>query len=71
MDESIQLYVLSRERFARSKTDTDKGPSQISRAEADRLPKKTLPIPDDPDHYIVQLSVLHNLHCLVRALYSM
>ncbi|KAF7794600.1 hypothetical protein EIP86_005736 [Pleurotus ostreatoroseus] len=41
-----------------------KGPSQISRAEADRLPKKTLPIPDDPDHYIVQLSVLHNLHCL-------
>ncbi|KAF7799138.1 hypothetical protein EIP86_010369 [Pleurotus ostreatoroseus] len=40
------------------------GPSQISRSEAMLLPNKTLPIPADPEHYIVALSVFHQIHCL-------
>lgn len=43
------------------------GISRISASEARRMANKTLPIPDDNDHYIISLSVFHQLHCLVRA----
>jgi hypothetical protein len=28
------------------------------------MPNKTLPIPDEPDHYMTSLAVFHQLHCL-------
>ncbi|KAF7794186.1 hypothetical protein EIP86_005317 [Pleurotus ostreatoroseus] len=40
------------------------GPAQISLAEAERLPNRTVPIPASPDHYIMLPTVLHQLHCL-------
>lgn len=33
--------------------------------EARPMENKTLPIPNDDGHYIVSLSVFHQLHCLV------
>ncbi|EPE30612.1 hypothetical protein GLAREA_03579 [Glarea lozoyensis ATCC 20868] len=39
------------------------GTSTISKAEADKLPNPTLPIPGT-DRYLVQLDVWHQLHCL-------
>ena len=43
----------------------DLGMTQISRAEAERLPNKTVPIPADPSQYLMLPTVLHHLHCLV------
>ena len=44
---------------------TDLGMTQISRAEAERLPNKTVPIPADPSQYLMLPTVLHHLHCVV------
>jgi hypothetical protein len=38
--------------------------SQISADAASRLPNATTPIAGDPDHYMVELDVFHQLHCL-------
>ncbi|KAF9530399.1 hypothetical protein CPB83DRAFT_810742 [Crepidotus variabilis] len=40
------------------------GISRIPKSSAARLVNKTVPIPDDPDHYVVMLKVFHQLHCL-------
>ncbi|KAF7345303.1 hypothetical protein MSAN_01907000 [Mycena sanguinolenta] len=40
------------------------GVSRITKEEAARLPNKTHAIPGDPGHYIAELDVFHNLHCL-------
>ena len=40
------------------------GISGISKDEASHLLNKTLPAPKDPDTYMIQLEVFHNLHCL-------
>ncbi|KAJ7158962.1 hypothetical protein C8R43DRAFT_1124603 [Mycena crocata] len=40
------------------------GISRISKEEAARLPNKTHAIPGDEGHYIAELDVFHNLHCL-------
>ncbi|KAF7795291.1 hypothetical protein EIP86_006445 [Pleurotus ostreatoroseus] len=40
------------------------GLSKIPKAEAMKMANKTLPIPGDPEHYIIALSVFHQLHCL-------
>ncbi|KAJ3552560.1 hypothetical protein NM688_g4090 [Phlebia brevispora] len=42
----------------------DFGISQIPEWQADLLPNPTLPFPDDPKNYIIQLSVFHQMHCL-------
>ncbi|KAJ7305606.1 hypothetical protein DFH08DRAFT_976170 [Mycena albidolilacea] len=39
---------------------------QITKEEATHLPNKTHAIPGDPGHYIAELDVFHNLHCLNR-----
>ncbi|KAF7345933.1 hypothetical protein MVEN_01615600 [Mycena venus] len=44
----------------------DFGVSRITKDEAARLPNKTQAIPGDPGHYVVELEVFHNLHCLDR-----
>ena len=38
--------------------------SQIPADMASRLPNATTPIAGDPSHYMVQLDVFHQLHCL-------
>ena len=43
------------------------GISRIPKSSAAQLVNKTVPIPDDPDHYVVSLNVFHQLHCLVSA----
>ncbi|KAL4888916.1 hypothetical protein BDV59DRAFT_205756 [Aspergillus ambiguus] len=40
------------------------GITQISADEAKGMANKTLPIPGNPDYYIISLSVFHQLHCL-------
>ncbi|KAF2834035.1 hypothetical protein CC86DRAFT_279384 [Ophiobolus disseminans] len=40
------------------------GISGIPRAEAAKLTNETLANPDNPDEYMIQLEVFHNLHCL-------
>ncbi|KAF9522204.1 hypothetical protein CPB83DRAFT_777449, partial [Crepidotus variabilis] len=40
------------------------GVSRIPKSSAAKLANKTVPIPGDADHYVVQLSVFHQLHCL-------
>ncbi|KAJ7775537.1 hypothetical protein B0H16DRAFT_1879904 [Mycena metata] len=40
------------------------GVSRITKEEAAQLPNKTHAIPGDPGHYIAELDVFHNLHCL-------
>ncbi|KAJ7449173.1 hypothetical protein FB451DRAFT_1410910 [Mycena latifolia] len=40
------------------------GISRITKEEAARLPNKTHAIPGDDGHYIAELDVFHNLHCL-------
>ncbi|ESK90002.1 hypothetical protein Moror_7932 [Moniliophthora roreri MCA 2997] len=40
------------------------GVNRILKHEADQLPVKTVRISGDPSHYIVQLDVFHQLHCL-------
>ncbi|KAJ7449171.1 hypothetical protein FB451DRAFT_753621 [Mycena latifolia] len=40
------------------------GISRITKDEAARLPNKTHAIPGDDGHYIAELDVFHNLHCL-------
>ncbi|KAJ7467495.1 hypothetical protein FB451DRAFT_1137328 [Mycena latifolia] len=41
-----------------------RGVSRITKDEAARLPNKTHAIPGDDGHYIAELDVFHNLHCL-------
>lgn len=41
------------------------GVSHISRDAAAKLVNKTVPIPGMPGQYVVELSVFHQLHCLV------
>ncbi|KAJ7138306.1 hypothetical protein C8R44DRAFT_607441, partial [Mycena epipterygia] len=38
---------------------------RLTKEEAAKLPNKTHAIPGDEDHYIAELDVFHNLHCLV------
>ncbi|KAK7044214.1 hypothetical protein VNI00_007936 [Paramarasmius palmivorus] len=40
------------------------GISRVPKSQAALLPNKTVTIPGDEDHYIVELDVFHNLHCL-------
>lgn len=40
------------------------GISWITKEEASRMVNQTLPAPHDPDKYMIQLEVFHNLHCL-------
>ncbi|KAI4157983.1 MAG: hypothetical protein LQ342_007843 [Letrouitia transgressa] len=40
------------------------GISGISKDEASNLLNETLPAPHDPETYMIQLEVFHNLHCL-------
>ncbi|CRG89603.1 hypothetical protein PISL3812_06641 [Talaromyces islandicus] len=40
------------------------GISGITKDEASNLLNETLPSPHDPDTYMIQLEVFHNLHCL-------
>ncbi|KAJ3558244.1 hypothetical protein NM688_g1041 [Phlebia brevispora] len=42
----------------------DFGLSQLSEEEALYLPNKTIAFPEDPDKYVVILSVFHQLHCV-------
>jgi hypothetical protein len=42
------------------------GVLRITEGEASQLVNKTVPIPGDPGHYAISLSVFHQLHCLVR-----
>ena len=44
----------------------DFGLSQIPKWQADKMPNRTLPIPADPQYYVMQLTVFHQMHCLVR-----
>lgn len=41
------------------------GLSKIPKSSAAYLVSKTLPLPGDPDNYIIGLQVFHSLHCLV------
>ncbi|KAF2766845.1 hypothetical protein EJ03DRAFT_329740 [Teratosphaeria nubilosa] len=41
-----------------------RGLTRISADEAAPMHNKTMPIPDDPEHYIISLAVFHQLHCL-------
>lgn len=41
------------------------GISRISKAQAQQMHNKTVPIPGEPGSYIVGLDVFHQLHCLV------
>lgn len=50
-------------------TDTlfaDFGISKINREDAMKLPNRTSALPGDEEHYIVELDVFHQLHCLNR-----
>ncbi|KAJ7905894.1 hypothetical protein B0H13DRAFT_2233707 [Mycena leptocephala] len=38
--------------------------TKVSRFEVAKLPNRTWPILDKPDHYLVALDVFHQLHCL-------
>ncbi|KAE9987416.1 hypothetical protein EG328_002772 [Venturia inaequalis] len=40
------------------------GISRIARPSAAQLVNRTVPIPGDPGHYVVELNVFHQLHCL-------
>lgn len=42
------------------------GVVRMNSFDAARLPNKTYPWPGDPGYYIGELSVAHQLHCLVR-----
>lgn len=44
---------------------SDIGVIKIPKADADKLPNATLPIPGEEDGYIIALEVYHQLHCLV------
>ena len=49
------------------------GITGLSEAEASKLMNSTLPAPNDPDTYVVQLDVFHLLHCvnlLRKAIYK-
>ena len=49
---------------------TKVGISKITKDQAMLLPNKTWPIPGDEEHYVAELDVFHNLHCLVRATHT-
>lgn len=38
-------------------------------SDAAKLANKTVPIPDYPGEYVIQLDVFHQLHCLVGNVY--
>ncbi|KAF2094939.1 hypothetical protein NA57DRAFT_45788, partial [Rhizodiscina lignyota] len=42
----------------------DYGTSAIPSSVAERLPNETLPHPNEPGMYVIQLEVFHHLHCL-------
>ena len=42
---------------------------QLPKEEAEKLPNKTLPIPNSDGHYVASLAVFHQLHCLVSILF--
>jgi len=46
------------------------GVSRITKEEASHLTNHTTRLPGDEDHYVVQLDVFHQLHCLVRQIIS-
>lgn len=46
-------------------THTLVGISRITKEEASRLVNYTYRLPGDEDHYVIQLDVFHQLHCLV------
>ncbi|KAI9734739.1 MAG: hypothetical protein M1818_006726 [Claussenomyces sp. TS43310] len=47
-----------------------RGLTRISAEEAAPMHNKTIPIPDDPEHYIISLAVFHQLHCLNAVRYA-
>lgn len=47
------------------------GITRVTTDEARPIENKTLPIPNDDGHYIVSLSVFHQLHCLVMGFLAM
>jgi hypothetical protein len=42
--------------------------TKIPKSIASNLVNKTYRIPGDEEHYVIQLDVFHQLHCLVRKL---
>jgi hypothetical protein len=40
------------------------GVTWIGAEAASKIPNATRPLPDDPDRYIVELDVFHQIHCL-------
>jgi len=38
--------------------------SKITTSEAEKLDTKTLKVPNQPDQFLIQLDVFHQLHCL-------
>lgn len=44
------------------------GVSRITKEEAYQLVNQTYRLPGDEDHFVIQLDVFHQLHCLVCAM---
>lgn len=42
----------------------------VPKEQAAQMPYKTRPISGQPDHYVTQIDVFHQLHCLVRPDFS-
>lgn len=40
---------------------------EVPRSEAAKLVNTTMPVPEDPTQYVVELDFFHELHCLLRA----
>ena len=47
------------------------GISRIPKSQAEMLPNATEAIPGDEEHYVVELDVFHQLHCLVSYSYHL
>jgi len=67
MEEYVTSSYGTRDQDVANEVGTDKGVVKISKADAERLPNVTLPIPGEADEYIVGIEVYHQLHCLVGA----
>jgi len=57
----IQAYIVTQ----LTCVNVQVGISRIPGSQATRLVNQTHAIPGDEDHYVVQLFVFHQLHCLV------
>lgn len=52
------------EKLKKTQSAIEENVSAIGAAEAARLPNKTTDIPSRPQEFVVELEVLHQLHCL-------